>query len=322
MIINTSSEMNLSGIMDKVKVAIVQAKPAFLDKEVCFQKIESFADKAAKQGARLVVFGETWIPGYPVWLDFCPNMGLWDHEPTKEVFAQTFENSIEVPGPDVDRLSLIAKRLKISMLIGVSERIPTGTLYNSLLIFDAAGNLRNHHRKLMPTYTEKLLHKQGDASGLQAVDMEYGKLGGLICWEHWMPHSRQTMHDEGELIHAALWPNVHEMHQVASRHYAFEGRCFVLAAGQLLQAKDLPQELELSADLKKDPNQYVLKGGSCIIGPNGYYIEEPAWEKECIIFAELDLKNCIKEKMNLDVSGHYSRPDVFKFSVNRKKNHD
>lgn len=305
--------------MDKLRVAIVQAKPAYLDLEGCLEKVASFAQKSAKKGAQLIVFGETWLPGYPAWLDFCPNMGLWDHEPTKEVFARTFENSVEVPGPAVDRLSEIAGDLGVGMVIGVNERISTGSLYNSILTFDAEGKLRNHHRKLMPTYTEKLLHNLGDAGGLKAVDFSFGKVGSLICWEHWMPHTRQAMHDQGEKIHIALWPKVHEMHQVASRHYAFEGRCFVLAAGQLLQASDIPKELELPKNLKKNPDTYVLNGGSCIIGPDGYYIKEPLWEKESLIFAELDLRKTLKEKMNLDVSGHYSRPDIFSFEINRER---
>lgn len=308
--------------MDKLRVAIVQAKPAFLKKEASLKKVEVFAKKAAKKGAKLIVFGETWLPGYPAWLDFCPNMGFWDHEPTKEVFAKTFENSLEVPGPEIDRLSKLAKQLEVTIVIGINEKVTTGTLYNSLLTFGPEGSLLNHHRKLMPTYTEKLIHTTGDAAGLKVVELPFAKLGGLICWEHWMPHARQALHDMGEMIHIAVWPTVHEMHQIASRHYAFEGRCFVLAAGQLLQASDIPKELELPKNLQKNPDAYVLKGGSCIIGPNGHYLAEPIWEKESLVIADLDLREIIKEKMNLDVSGHYARPDVFNFKVNRARKND
>lgn len=322
MITSTSLGMTSLDIMDKLRVAIVQAKPAFLQLEASLKKVESFAEKAAKKGAKLIVFGETWLPGYPAWLDFCPNMGFWDHEPTKEVFAKTFENSLEVPGPEVDRIANLAKKLEVAIVIGINERVATGTLYNSLLSFGPAGELLNHHRKLMPTYTEKLIHTTGDAAGLKVVELPFAKLGGLICWEHWMPHTRQALHDMGEMIHIAVWPTVHEMHQIASRHYAFEGRCFVLAAGQILQAHDIPEELELPKHLKKAPDTYVLKGGSCIIGPNGHYITEPVWEEESLIYADLDLREIIKEKMNLDVSGHYSRPDVFNFTVNRARKND
>lgn len=308
--------------MDKVRVAIVQAKPAFLQLDASLKKVESFARKAAQKGAHLIVFGETWLPGYPAWLDFCPKMGFWDHEPTKEVYAKTFENSIEVPGPEVERLAKLAKKLKVAIVIGVNECVATGTLYNSLLTFGPEGKLLNHHRKLMPTYTEKLVHTTGDAAGLKVVQLPFAKLGGLICWEHWMPHTRQALHDMGEMIHIAVWPTVHEMHQIASRHYAFEGRCFVLAAGQILQAHDIPKELEMPKNLKKAPDTYVLKGGSCIIGPNGHYIHEPVWEEESLLLADLDLRQIIKEKMNLDVSGHYARPDVFTFEVNRDRKND
>jgi predicted amidohydrolase len=157
---------------------------------------------------------------------------------------------------------------------------------------------------------------QGDAAGLKAVNTDFGRVGGLICWEHWMPMARQAMHNSGEHIHVAVYPTVHEMHQIASRQYAFEARCFVIAAGLLMKAADLPEQLLAETDLAKLPEN-ILRGGSCIIAPDGSFVVHPVFDEETIITAELDLAQIDKEKMTLDVSGHYSRPDVFDFTVNR-----
>jgi nitrilase len=147
-----------------------------------------------------------------------------------------------------------------------------------------------------------------------------GKIGGLICWEHWMPLSRQALHNENEMIHVALWPTVHEMHQVASRQYAFEGRCFVIAAGQMLQVKDFPAALKLPDYLSGNPDKYVLNGGSCVIDPKGNYLLTPQFDKEEILYCTIDnFDTVIKEKLTLDTSGHYSRWDIFDFNVNRKR---
>lgn len=306
---------------DKIIVGIVQAKPIFSNLAASVEKAVSKIEEAAKLGAKLVAFGETWLAGYPAWLDFCPNAALWNYEPTKEVFARLRRNSVVVPGAETKTLGEIAAKHKIVLIIGINERVEegagNGTLYNSLLTFGADGELVNHHRKLVPTYTERLIWGQGDAAGLQAVKTDFGRVGGLICWEHWMPMARQALHISGEDVHIAVFPTVHETHQIASRHYALEGRCFVLAAGLLMKAADLPAELLTETDLSKLPEN-ILRGGSCVIAPDGSFVVEPVFDEETIVIAELDLTQIDKEKMTLDVSGHYSRPDVFDFAVNRK----
>jgi predicted amidohydrolase len=207
----------------------------------------------------------------------------------------------------------------VTLVIGANERVETGpgngTLYNTLLTFTSDGKLANHHRKLVPTYTERLIWGQGDARGLRSVSTPGGRVGGLICWEHWMPLARHAMHLEGERIHVAVWPTVHQMHQVASRHYAFEGRCFVLAVGMVMRVKDLPQELRLTPELPAAPDSFLLYGGSTIFGPDGNYVTEPACEREATIIVDLDLDAIDRESMTLDVSGHYNRPDLFVFRV-------
>ncbi len=183
----------------------------------------------------------------------------------------------------------------------------------------AEGELANHHRKLTPTYTERLVWGPGDAAGLKAVETPIGRVGGLICWEHWMPLARQALHHSGEHIHVAVWPSVKEMHQIASRHYAFEARRFVLAAGLIMSASDLPAELSIPAELAQKPDTLILRGGSAITAPDGRYVAGPVWDDETILTAEIDLTEIDQEKMTLDTSGHYFRSDVFEFSVNRRR---
>ncbi len=274
---------------------------------------------AARQGAKLVVFPETWLPGYPAWLDVCRDVALWDHAPVKEAFARHAAECVNVGGESGRELRSIAAHHRITLVAGISERVASGpgrgTLYNSLVVIGPDGRLLNHHRKLIPTYTERMIWGNGDADGLHAVDTPAGRVGGLICWEHWMPLARQALHESGEDIHVALWPNVHERLQMASRHYAFEGRCFVLAAGSLMRGSDLPVGLDPEPTRVPDPDTLVLHGGSAIIGPDGNYLEPPLLDRAGLVIGDLDLEAVRREGMTLDVSGHYSRPDCLTLSV-------
>jgi len=300
-----------------VRVAIAQSAPVYLNKQASLAKALDLIQQAAKSGAQLVAFGETWLPGYPAWLDVCPGAALWESASAKDVFARLRANSLVVPGEEVNALLEAARDLKIAIVIGVNERVDAGpgngTLYNSLLTISEDGQLANHHRKLVPTYTERLVWGNGDGRGLQAARTSAGRVGGLICWEHWMPLARMAMHNSGEHIHVAVWPTVHELHQLASRHYAFEGRCFVLAVGLLMPAEDLPRPLRDEATLQSADTQWVERGGSAIIGPDARYILDPVFDREELLVSELDLTQIDRELMTFDVSGHSARPDLFRF---------
>jgi predicted amidohydrolase len=300
-----------------MRVAIAQSAPVYLDKRASLAKALGLIEQAAKADARLVAFGETWLPGYPAWLDVCAGAALWDNAAAKDVFARLRSNSITVPGEEVSALSKAARDLKITVVIGVNERVDAGpgngTLYNSLLTISDDGLLKNHHRKLVPTYTERLVWGSGDGRGLEAVPTSAGRIGGLICWEHWMPLARMAMHNSGEHIHVAVWPTVHELHQLASRHYAFEARCFVMAVGLMMPAADVPRELLGGLPRSRGDDQWVEHGGSAIIGPDSQYVVQPVFDREELIMADLDLVKIDREVMTFDVSGHYARPDLFRF---------
>ena len=312
-----------------MRAAIVQAEvPTSLSSGLA--RADELTREATRQGAALVVFPETWLPGYPAWLDVCRDAGLWNHPPVKAVFRRLAEESVAVPGDASQALSEIARANGVTLVMGVSERVDDGpgqgTLYNSILTFGPDGALLNHHRKLVPTYTERMVWGAGDAEGLRSAVIPNGettaRVGALVCWEHWMPLARQALHDTGEDVHVALWPTVHEMHQIASRQYAFEGRCFVLAAGSLMRASQLPKELEVHPSRVSSADQWVLRGGSAIIGPDGYYVRDPVHDAEAVIVADLDLGRVREERMTLDVTGHYSRPELLELRVTRTGRRD
>jgi len=302
-----------------IKVAAIQYGSVYLDLARSVEKAKSLIGDAASLGAKLVVFPETWLTGYPAWLDCCRDIALWDHPPVKKVFARLMENSVVVPGPMTEALGKAAREHDVVLSISVHERVVDGpgrgTLYNTMLTIGADGALLNRHRKIMPTYTERMIWGQGDGSSLRAVDTDIGRVGGLICWEHWMPLARQVLHDSGEDIHVAAWPQVKEMNLVASRHYAFEGRCFVIACGAVMRAHDLPPELEAIESLKESPDAFVLHGGSAIMAPSGLLLAGPVFDEETILTAYLDVKCIAEESLTLDVTGHYSRPDIFEVKL-------
>ncbi|MEO7291991.1 MAG: carbon-nitrogen hydrolase family protein [Ginsengibacter sp.] len=310
--------------MKELKIAIVQHKPVHNHLSSSLEKAISYIVEASEAGAKLIVFGETWLCGYPAWIDYCPEIAQWNNETVKEAFMQLHNNSAAVNGKEIAAICAIAMQHKVVICIGFNEKIidgpGSGTIYNSFVFINEEGVIVNHHRKLVPTFNEKLLYGQGDAAGLKTIDTQWGKMGGLICWEHWMPLSRQALHNEAELIHIALWPSVNEMHQIAARHYAFEGRCYVIAAAQIMQVKDIPSILTLPEYLKNDPEKYILNGGSCIIDPRGEFIVQPQFDKQEILYCTIENTDAaLKEKLTLDTSGHYNRSDIFDFSFNNKR---
>lgn len=311
---------------ENVKVALIQEPPVFLNLKETLAKAERLASEAKENGAKIIVFPETWAPGYPVWLDDAPQAAFWDYPPAKRLFQYLSENSVEIGGSDFERLKEIAKKSEAYLVVGIHER-DGGTLYNTTLYFAPDGSYKTH-RKLVPTYTERLVWGMGDGSTLSTLETPYGVLGGLICWEHWMPLARAAMHAKRETIHTAQYPTVHERHQIASRQYAFEGQCFVLASGCVLRKKDALEGFESLGNGDKEVfellesmrNDQLQRGGSAIISPDISYVVEPVFNNPATIYGELDLGIAQQMKLLLDTDGHYSRPDVFELRVNTREN--
>lgn len=309
-------------------VAIVQYPPVFLNLDASVRKAVELIEQAADSGAHIIAFPETFLPGYPVWLDNAPNAALWDHPPANALYRLLAENAITVPGPHLDTLLRAAANVDAYVVIGAHERCGN-TLYNTTLYLDRHGRDFTLHRKLMPTYTEKLIWGHGDGSTLSTLDTPFGVLGGLICWEHWMPLARAAMHAKREVVHVAQWPAVRDLHQVASRHYAFEGQCFVLAAGTVLRRGDVLEGFrslgqpghpagELLASIPGGDDAVLQNGGSAIIGPDAAYIAGPLWDEPGILTANLDLDAIAEGHLLMDSDGHYARPDVFRLTVNTR----
>jgi nitrilase len=302
----------------KVAVGVAQARPAILDLEGSIDRACFWIGEAAKRGVHLLAFPEAWIAGYPLWCDG-GSFAQWGSDAAKRLHARLLENSLVVPSPQTARLCDAARQSRVALVLGANEREPHGgSIYNSLLFIDEAGGIVATRRKLVPTHGERLVWSAGDAADLDAFALAGGRVGGLICWEHWMPLARHVLHASGEDVHVAAWPHGGEDHQLASRHYAFEGRCFVLAAATFLVKPDLSPDLQRECNLLEAPDE-LLAGGSAIIGPDGRYVVEPVFGREELLVAEIDLDRTREGKLTLDVAGHYARPELFDLRVRRER---
>jgi predicted amidohydrolase len=308
--------------MTKLHVAVVQAAPIPLDFQAGIEKAERLAREAIDNGARVVAFGETFLGGYPLWLDEAPGAALWDHPGTKALHAIMLEQAVVANDERLLPLQELADTSGAIISIGAHERVRRSLVNNQLTFRPGLPVL--DHRKLVPTHGERLIWARGDGSTLGVHQAEWGRLGSLICWEHWMPLARAAMHNLGEDVHIAAWPTVRESHQIASRHYAMEGRCFVLAAGLVQVKDDLLDGLErVGGDgaarelVDAIPGEVLNKGGSLIAAPDTRVIAQ-AGEGEETLLAELDLGEVGAGLTNLDTDGHYARPDVFELTVDTR----
>ena len=305
--------------MNNVRVAVIQASPVIMDKNATLDKVDSLTEKAAKKGAKIVVFPEAYIPAYPRGLGFKTVVGSRSEEGRADWFRY-WDNSLEVPGRSTEKLGELAKENNIYLVIGVMEKDPLfkGTLYCTILYFSPEGVLVGKHQKLKPTGSERLIWGEGDGSTLTVIDTPYGELGGLICWENYMPLARAAMYAKGVKIYVAPTADARDNWQFSMKHIALEGRCFVLSCNQFVTKDMYPKDLACYDELASPP-EIMCRGGSSIISPLGEYIAEPVYNKEEIILADLDLTLIAKSKFDFDFNGHYSRPDVFTLTVNEKK---
>ena len=298
--------------MTTIVAAAVQAAPVFLDRDATIEKVVMLTKEAAGNGAELIAFPETFVPAYPDW--------VWRTTPWAdgEWYARLFEQSVAVPSAATETMAKAARRSRAYLVIGVNER-DGGTIYNTVLYFAPDGTLMGKHRKLMPTGGERLVWGQGDGSTLSVFDTPFGRLGGLTCWENYMPLARYALYAQGIDVYVApTWDNS-DMWVPTMRHIAKEGRIHVIGVTFCLRASDVPGDLPGHDDLYPRDDEWLAKGNSCIVGPKGDLLAGPLEGSEGIVYAELDVEAARRSRREFDPVGHYGRPDVFRLLVDTQE---
>jgi nitrilase len=301
------------------RVAVVQEPPVTLHRQKTLQRGVELIEEAATKGAALISFPETWLPGYPEW--------LWrlrpgnDYEVTSVIHRRLVENSVDLSAGDLKPMQAAARRHKVTVSVGIHERdgeYSRGTLYNTVVLIGPDGSVLNRHRKLMPTNPERMVWATGDASGLRVVETPVGRVGGLICWENYMPLARFAIFAQGCEIYVAPTWDEGERWILAMRHIATEGRCWVIGNGCAMRGKDIPKDFPERAKLFPDLGEWYNPGDSVVVDPSGKVVAGPLHEKHGILYADCDPAVASAAKRTLDVAGHYGRPDIFKLEVNRE----
>lgn len=300
------------GIM-KVKLAVIQDAPVLLDLPKSMEKVQELAKKASIEKPDLIVFPEAFLPGYPRGLSFGTSVGSRSDD-GRELWQRYSDNSLEIPGKEIEQLGKIAKECKAYLVIGVIEKGSSGTLYCSLLYFDNKGTLIGKHRKFKPTGTERIIWGESHDMDLETYATPFGKIGGLICWENYMPLPRTYLYQQGIDIYLAPTADQRDSWQATMKHIACEGRCFVVGCNQFVQKSDYPNEF---LDEVKDKDDILCRGGSVVVDPFGNKVAGPLWDSSDILFAELDMDLVTRGKMDFDVVGHYARPDLFQLDLKK-----
>lgn len=308
---------------DTLKVALAQIAPVWLDKQGTLEKVKQSIEEAANSGAELIIFGEGLVPGYPWWLSIT-HASAWDNRIQKEIHAHYAKNAIQIEKGDIRSIQSLAQKHQIAVYLGIIERPQDRgghSLYCTLVYIDAQGEIRSVHRKLQPTYDERLTWSPGDGHGLQVHSLKSFTLGGLNCWENWMPLARTALYGLGENLHIAVWPGAVRNTELITRSIAQESRSFVISVSSLMRKSDFPPDTpHLDVILETCP-EVLANGGSCIAGPDGKWILEPVADTEGILYETLDFNRVLEERQNFDPVGHYSRPDVLQLSVSRERLH-
>lgn len=304
-----------------LKIALAQISPVWLNKIETLNKVENTIIEASKEGVELIVFGEGLVPGYPFWLALTGG-AEWDKKVNKELHAHYVKNSITIGKGDLVSICKLAKQHKMAIYLGVIERpLDRGghSVYASLVYINEKGEIKSVHRKLQPTYDERLTWAPGDGNGLQVHPLKDFTVGGLNCWENWMPLPRAALYGLGENLHIAVWPGSDHNTKDITRFIARESRSYVISVSSLMTKKDFPKSTpHINEVLNKAPD-ILANGGSCIAGPDGRWIVEPVINKEGLIIETIDFNRVLEERQNFDPVGHYSRPDVTKLSINTER---
>jgi len=304
----------LKDLKDTCKIAVVQAEPVLFDCAASTDKAVRLIEEAAEKGSELIVFPELFIPGYPLGMTFGYTVGS-RNAPGRINWKRYYDNSIVVPGPETEMLGKAAKEANAYLSIGVSERDDTtATLYNTNITFAPTGELLSVHRKLKPTGSERVVWGDANKGYFPVDETPWGPMGSLICWESYMPLARVALYNKGITIYLAPNTNDNPEWQATIQHIAIEGHCYFINADLFFTKDSYPKDLEMYEEVEK-LNDIVCRGGSSIIDPYGHFVTEPVWDKEVIIYAELDMQKAPASRMEFDVAGHYTRPDILELKV-------
>lgn len=304
-----------------LKIGLAQIAPVWLDKLKTIEKIKSAIIDAAAQECELVVFGEGLLPGYPFWLSLT-NGAEFNSKVQKEIHAHYLRNAIQIELGELNEICALAKENKIAIYLGIIERPKNRgghSLYCSLVYINQNGEICSVHRKLQPTYEERLTWSPGDGNGLKVHSLKEFTVGGLNCWENWMPLPRAALYGQGENLHIAVWPGALNNTKDITRFIARESRSYVISVSSLMSKNDFPAETPHISRILENAPEVLANGGSCIAGPDGEWVLEPVVDTEGILTATLDFNRVLEERQNFDPSGHYSRPDVTQLIVNRER---
>ncbi len=304
-----------------LRIGMAQISPVWLNKKRTIEKIEKYIDKAAREGCDLVVFGEAILPGYPFWLSLTRG-SEFDSSIQKEIHAHYIRNAVNIESGELSTICKCASRNKIAVYLGTIERAENRgghSLYCTLVYINSKGEIMSSHRKLQPTYEERLSWSPGDGNGLRVHKLKEFTLGGLNCWENWMPLPRTALYGMGENLHIAVWPGSKRNTEDITRFIAKEARSFVVSVSGLMKREDFPADTPHLDIILENAPDIIADGGSCIAGPDGNWVLEPHAGSEEIIIANLDFNRVLEERQNFDPSGHYSRPDVTKLKINRER---
>lgn len=302
-------------------IALAQISPIWLNKGKTIDKIKSFISEAGNNKCELVIFGEALLPGYPFWLSLT-NGAEFNSSIQKELHAHYIRNAVQIEAGDLDGICELAKQQHIAIYLGLIERAQNRgghSLYCSLVYIDAFGAIKSVHRKLQPTYEERLTWAAGDGNGLQVHPLKNFTVGGLNCWENWMPLARTALYGLGENLHIAVWPGAERNTVDITKFIAKESRSFVVSVSGLMRAEDFPEATPHREKILQHAPAVLANGGSCIAGPDGEWIVAPVIDKEGLIISTLDVDRVLEERQNFDAVGHYSRPDVTKLVLNRER---
>jgi nitrilase len=307
--------------MNTLKVALAQISPVWLNKLKTLDKIKSYVSEAGTKGGELIVFGEGILPGYPFWLSLT-NGAEFNSSVQKEIHAHYIRNAVQIEAGELDELCELAKQHRIAVYVGIIERGKNRgghSLYCSLVYINQEGKTQSVHRKLQPTYEERLTWSPGDGNGLRIHPLKQFSIGGLNCWENWMPLARTALYGLGENLHIAVWPGSERNTIDITRYIAKESRSYVVSVSGLMTIEDFPADTPHLEKITEHAPAILANGGSCISGPNGEWVMEPVIGKEGLFIQTLDFNRVLEERQNFDVAGHYSRPDVTRLTVNRER---